>query len=43
MSKVFGKKPVATDAKVLKQLKAINKVLKEIRDILDSMWQQRSP
>ncbi len=37
------RKVKSPEAKLLKEAKLTNKTLLEIRDILDNMWQQRSP
>jgi len=36
-------KEIPTDYKMLQELKSMNDTLKEIRDILDNTWRERSP
>ena len=37
------RKVISTEAKILKELKAMNKTMKEIKSIQDNIWRERLP
>ena len=43
MVQKITKKVVSPEAKLLKEAKLTNKLLKEIRDILDNQWREIKP
>jgi len=46
MGKDIEKKPtpvIPTDYKILQELKTMNDILREIKDILDNTWRERRP